>query len=423
MSRPTQRSSRHILTGVAVTVIVLVVALAIGSRFAPWELSIGNLVLRSQRGVTAVFEAPASAQLVEVAGRAVELGADDPRPRNIVLMIGDGVGIGQVSTASAALHGPAGGLTVETAPVTGLVRTSAGNNLVTDSAAASSAMATGFKVPKQSVATLADGRLPVSITRAAKEAGLSTGLLTTSGLADATPAGFLVHAAHRYNYAEILTEILATDHDVLIGGSWIHHHRARRDHEYLDLVGRIDSLGSSAGFNVVHDAADLATTRPPILALFPPRGQSADAHGPELAVTTDRLLDALADLDAGFLAVIESEVPDGVGHRNDVTGVVDAVREFDQAVTRAVEWAAARGETLVIVTADHDTGGLGIVDGDYRKATAEVRWTTDYHTGLWVPLFAFGPGAEQFSGVLDNTEIGVRIADLLGIEDFPRLLP
>ena len=123
---------------------------------------------------------------------------------------------------------------METAPITGLVRTYAGNDLVTDSAAASTAMATGYKAPKTAISILADGRKPVTLMEAAKVSGLATGVLTTSGLADATPAGFLVHAEDRYQYAEIFSAILATDNDILMGGTWIHHHKAKHDKEYLE---------------------------------------------------------------------------------------------------------------------------------------------------------------------------------------------
>ena len=111
------------------------------------------------------------------------------------------------------------------------------------------------------------------------------------------------------------------------------------------------------------------------------------------------------------------------GHENSISGVVEAVREFDEAVAYAVAWAEERDDTLVLVTADHDTGGLGVIDGDYDDGTADVRWVNDMHTGQWVPLFAFGPGSEHFNGVMDNTDIGVLIAKLLEIEDFPDAQP
>lgn len=423
MPSPTRKQHRPIVH--VVLTIGLIIAIAfIAARFAPWEMTSGNLILRSQNGMTHGFSAPPEGQLVvpRINRRGVEI-ADEVRPRNVILMIGDGMGVGQASAASAMLHGPDGGLFVESAPITGLVRTLAGNELVTDSAAASTAMATGFKAPKTSISILADGRRPTTLMHAAKASGLATGVLTTSGLADATPAGFLVHSKDRYQYAHIFSEILATDHDILMGGSWIHHHRAKHDDEYLDLVSRVEELGPAAGFHVIRDESGFEPSGMPILAIFDPRRGSADSHGPELTLSSRFLLDTLGSKGTGFFALIESEVTDGTGHKNNIAGVVAAVSEFDDTVAETVRWAEERGDTLVIVTADHDTGGLGVVDGDYDDGVAEFRWASDMHTGQWVPLFAFGPGAERFSGVMDNTDIGILIAKLLGIEDFPNARP
>ncbi len=415
--------NRFIIHAILTLVVVLAVILVAG-RFAPWEITGGNVILRAQRGMTHEFPTLTNGQLIvpQYNRHEVELG-DEARPKNVILMIGDGMGVGQFSSASMMLHGPDGQLAVESAPITGLVRTHAGNNLVTDSAAASTAMATGFKAPKTAISILADGRRPVTLLEAAKSSGLGTGVITTSGLADATPAGFLVHAGDRYQYANIFSSILAADNDILMGGTWIHHHRAKQDTEYLDLVSRVDELGTAAGYHVVQDETGLAGAQTPVLALFDPRGDSASGHGPELIVTTEFALGALERQERGFFILIESELSDGFGHKNSISGVVEAVREFDEAVSYAVAWAEERGDTLVLVTADHDTGGLGVTDGDYEDGSAGVRWVNDLHTGQWVPLFAFGPGAEHFSGVMDNTDIGVLIAKLLGIEDFPNAHP
>ena len=411
-----------LISGLLTLGCAVVVAL-IAARFAPWELVAGNMVIRTQRGMTHTFPTPESGHLINVDSRTEFELFEAPRPRNVILMIGDGMGVGQLSSASAILHGPDGSLAVESAPVAALVRTHAGNELATDSAASSTAMATGYKAPKTAISILADGRIPVTLMEAAKTAGLATGVLTTSGLADATPAGFLVHADDRYQYARIFSAILETENDILMGGNWTHHHKAKHDEAYLELVERVDELGTAAGYDVVHDQTDLARARIPTLALFEPRGESADGHGPELVVSTEFLLDGLAGLEGGFFALIESEMTDGAGHGNSVSELAEAVREFDEAVAHAVSWAEDRGDTLVLVTADHDTGGVGIIDGDYDDGVAEVRWASDLHTSQWVPLFAFGPGAEYFNGVIDNTDIGVLIAKLLEIENFPAFHP
>ena len=424
MPSPPTTGHNRALVHVFLTIGLVVAVAFIAARFAPWEFTTANIVVRTQNGMTHQFLTPEADPWIVPPRMQHEVNSThEDRPRNIILMIGDGMGVGQLSSASAILHGPGGGLAVESAPVTGLVRTYAGNDLATDSAAASTAMATGFKAPKTAISILADGRSPQTLMEALKAVGIRTGVVTTSGLADATPAGFLVHAGDRYQYAEIFSSILATRHDVLMGGTWVRHHRAKHDREYLDLVDRVDELGSAAGYNVVHSETDLMDAQLPVFGLFPPRGDSDDDYGPDLSLSTEFTLEALANDDIGFFALIESEVTDSRGHMNSVAGVVDAVREVDASVAFALEWAEARGDTLVLVTADHDTGGLGIVDGDYDDGIAEVRWTTNVHTALWVPLFAFGPGADHFSGVIDNTDIGILIAKLLGIEDFPSTQP
>jgi alkaline phosphatase len=413
----------HLVAHVLLTLAIVAGVLAVAALFSPWELAIGDLVLRSEPDLTHSFPAPETGGL-ETASRRRDTAVDpEIRPRNVILVIGDGMGIGQISTASALLKGPRGGLAIESAPVTGLVSTFAGDRLVTDSAAASTAMATGFKVPKRAISVLPDGRIPVTLFEAARRSGMTTGFVTTAGLVDATPAGFTAHERVREAYSEILRDMLASGTEVLVGGDWSASSAARKNSEFVDLIARIDSLGAEAGYTVVRDPSELRTATVPVLAVFPPRGKGGDAHGPRLTELAVFAVERLKAVGNGFLLLIESEVTDGMGHDNQIAGLVDGVRELDDAVAAILAWAAPRGDTLVLVTADHDTGGLGIVGGRYNGEDAEVRWATDNHTAQWVPLFAFGPGSECFSGVIDNTDIAILIAKLIGIGDFPSTHP
>ncbi len=421
-SHPTHRRYRFFVHAV-ICMAFLALGLGIAARFAPWEMAVGNLVLRSQRGMTHPFPQPDMDELVNASRRTTAIAEVETPPRNVILVIGDGMGVGQVSTASAMLHGPLGGLVLESAPVTGLMSTYAGNFLVTDSAASATALATGFKAPKKALSVLADGRVPVTIFEAARARGLSTGLVTTSGLVDATPAGFTAHETKREHYPEILEDMLGSGAELLIGGDWSDYQKALENDDFQDMLSRIDSLGETAGYTVVRDDGELGDTDGPVLALFPPRGHGGDAHGPPLDGLVTFAVNRLAENDTGFVLLIESEVTDGVGHDNDIAGLVEAVDELDTAVAALLAWAEPRGDTLIVVTADHDTGGLGIIDGEYEDGVAEVRWATSSHTGQWVPLFAFGPGAEHFAGVIDNTDMSVLFAKLLRIEDFPRVHP
>jgi len=410
----------HLVIFAALTAAVL----AFAATRAPWELAVGNLVLRSQQGTTHAFPAPDNATLVTASRRqAPEIDPEAIRPRNVILVIGDGMGVGQVSSASTILHGPRGGLVIEHAPYTGLMSHHAGNLLVTDSAASATALATGFKTTKRTVSVLADGRVPVSIFEAAHSNGLATGVVTSSGLIDATPAGFTAHQDHREHYAEILDDMLASEAELLIGGDWSDYAKALKNDDFQERLGRIDELAGAAGYTVARDLDELEASTGPVVALFPPQTDLHDSHGPPLDDLALFAVERLAENPTGFVLLFESEVTDGEGHANSVDGVVEGVRELDRAVAAMLDWAAPRGDTLIVVTADHDTGGMGIVGGTYDESTAEIRWATTGHTSQWVPVFAFGPGAEHFTGVIDNTDVPILFAELLGIEDFPRLQP
>jgi alkaline phosphatase len=397
----------------------VLIATLIISYFVRVDVTVGGLALTAQRADRAGFPVPGDEPAAgpRLPDRAVPA-ATSEAPRNVVLVIGDGMGLGQVVAASTLTRGPAGGLALEAAPVIGLVRTGASDDLVTDSAASASAMATGFQTPRKALSRLPDGGEPLTLFEAAAERGLATGAVTTSGLVDATPAAFLVHAGHRDQYRTILEQMLHSDATVLIGGDWSRYRKALRQRDYLELMRDAESA-ADARFRVVRDATALATAAAPVLALLPPRTGSRHCHGPSLEVSVRRALDLLDDSPAGFLLMIEQENTDESAHDNDTAGVVESVVELMDALELVLDLAAERQDTLVLVTADHDTGGLAITDGDFAAGVAELRWSSGEHTSLWVPLFAFGPGAPRFAGVYDNTEIGRRIAELLGLDGFP----
>jgi alkaline phosphatase len=159
-----------------------------------------------------------------------------------------------------------------------------------------------------------------------------------------------------------------------------------------------------------------------VLGLFSLRsGDSGDDYGPPLAVSASKALELLSRGDRGFVVMIESETTDERGHDNDITALVEGMRELDEAVRVVLDFARSRGDTLVLVTADHDTGGLGIDDAAYDEGSARIRWATDDHTAQWVPIFAFGPGCAHFGTVIDNTDVARIVGELLELPDFPRV--
>jgi len=403
-----------LLIAVAILAAVVVLATAVAA-LAPFELFLGPLTVRWQTGATLVVAAESAPSPAPAARPELP----SPLARNVVLMIGDGFGVGQISVASMALHGADGGLAVEHAPVVGLVRTACADQPVTDSAAAATAMATGFKTNYHAVSVLPDGRRPVTLFEAAVAQGFAVGAVTTTGIADATPAGFATHAPSRYDYADILRQLLTSRFDVLIGGDFTLKSRPMGQADYRDTLQRAETLAAD-GVTVVRHTEDLRDTPTPFIALLGPRTGSRTAYGPPLPDTTALALDRLVSAGgAGFVLLVESELTDDTGHDNDIDALVEAVRELDAAVAVVLEFAARRDDTLVLITADHDTGGVGFTSYDAYGGPVRVGWSTLEHTSQWVPVFAFGPGAELFGGVLDNTDLAVRMAATLGIEGFP----
>ncbi len=340
------------------------------------------------------------------------------RPVRVILFIGDGMGVGAIGTATTLNRGDRGGLAMTGLPVVGLYSTFAADNEVTDSAAAATAMATGFKAPLGALSTLADGRQPLTLFEAARRRGLSTGVVTNSALVDATPAAFITHVPSRGDYGEILTQMMTSGTEVMIGGDWADRAAAGVDARYTEMMHDV-AAAAPAGLTVVRTQGALRTAAAPLIALLPARPGSHHIHGPPLAVTARRALELLDTDPDGFLLLVECGAIDRAGHENDVDMLVRGVDELDDAVRVGLDYAASRPGTLVIVTADHDSGGPGIVSGPYAGREATIRWLVNNHTALWVPLFAVGPGADRFGGAHDNTELAPALGRLLELEALP----
>jgi alkaline phosphatase len=409
------------LAAALVTLAVLAIALFVFSFYGGQEIAIGNLVLRAQEGTTYPLEAPQSL----FADARPPVTADDmstePGARNAILFIGDGMGIGQVSAASDLLEYPGSTPAMIDTPHVALVRSWVADNLAPDSASSGTAMATGFKTRKKAVGVLEDGRVVRNLFEVARDHGRVTGVITTSGVVDATPATFTVHVEWRDDYDEIFEKMLASGTDLLIGGDWTHFSKAKKNRSYLDLVAQAEKLGEKHGYQVIRERSSIDTAELPLLAIFPPRPSGGNSHGPPLATTALKAVELLREDPDGFLLLVECEITDEFGHSNNIVEVMNGIRELNDAVAAVLEATGNDGETLVVVTADHDTGTLALVEGDYEEGRATVRWATGDHSTQWLPLFAFGPGAERFTGVLDNTAVGRLIAEALGLENFPQL--
>jgi alkaline phosphatase len=343
--------------------------------------------------------------------------------KNIIFCIGDGMGLGQVCLARMKGAGVDGKLNMERLPVVGLVRTHSFNKLVTDSAAAGTAMATGFKTNNRMVAMNPEGKKYLTILEAAKNKGMATGLVVTSAISHATPACFGAHVKSRKNKAKIAEGLLENKINVMFGGGRRHFlpksdPNSKREDE-RDLI----SEAKKAGYSYIKSAEELKSACGPfLLGLFQVKGLTTRAPEPSLAELTEKAIEILSKERKGFFLMVEGSQIDWACHDNDAGDAVRQTLLFDEAVKLAIDFALKDKRTIVVVAADHETGGMIVKGGDLQCKKLDVNWSTKGHSGLPVPVYAFGPGAEIFGGVYDNTEVPKKFAELLKIKSFPRMI-
>lgn len=349
----------------------------------------------------------------------------DRQVKNIILFIGDGMGLGHLTAARAHLLGPDGRFNIERMPVTGLVAIHSIDDLITDSAASATALSTGIKTKNASIAVDANGKAHPTILEAARDTGLSTGLVTSTNLTDATPAAFASHVSKRAMKAEIALQLIRSRVNVLFGEGEYFYPKTdarslRKDDE--DPI----ALAKQVGYAVINNKDELRNSNSSfLLGIFeditPDRMQldlSSPVDTPSLAELTNKALEVLSRNEKGFFLMVEAEGMDIGSHANRPEYFTHHLKNFDDAVKAGIDFARQDEHTLVIVTADHETGGLNIIGGSQADKQIQLVWGTDRHTGQPVPLFAFGPHAMRFTGLKDNTEIPKIMAELLGIKNF-----
>lgn len=324
--------------------------------------------------------------------------------KNIIFMIGDGMGLEQIS-CGWVLNG--GRLNLDNFAYTGFSRTYTTNRLITDSPAGGSALATGVKTKYGFMAVDPEGNPVPSVLKRAQEKGMKTGLAVTCRINDATPFVFVGHSTDRDDEEVNAAQYIGSGVDFLSGGG-IRFWKNRTDGRNL-----IDEMKDS-GYNFVDNLADLNKIHQGrILGLFADLEMApALDRGPVLEDCAMKAIEVL-DNKNGFFLMIEGSSIDDWCHRQKVGHMAEELFDFDRTIGKVLKWAEQDGETLVIVTADHATGGLTLVGGSLEDRSVKVHFSTKGHNGILVPVFAYGPHAEEFVGVHENGEIGQIIRSLL----------
>jgi len=321
------------------------------------------------------------------------------------LLIGDGMGVSQVF---AGITANGGKLFIDNFKHIGFAKTSSSSHYITDSAAGGTAISTGVKTYNGAIGVGPDKQPLKTILQEAIEKGLAGGLVSTSAITHATPASFIAHQGARSSYEAIAADFLKTDIDVFIGGGYKHFSN-REDGR--NLVKELEAKG----YKVLQDMDAIKNVKSGKLA-----GLTAPEHNGRVAERGNMLPDAtrtalniLNNNKKGFFIMIEGSQIDWAGHAKNTTYTVEDMLDFDKAVGEALAFAAADGQTLVIVTADHETGGMALTGGDMKTGMVKGSFPTTDHTAVMVPIFAWGPGAEEFMGIMENTDIHKKMRKLL----------
>lgn len=339
----------------------------------------------------------------------IACGQSEPEVKNIILLIGDGMGVAQIYAGYTLNKGT---LNLEKATATGFSKTSSADNYITDSGAGATAISIGKKTNNYSIGVNKRGKQETTILEHAEEKGLSTGLVATCAITHATPASFVAHTIDRYDSLNIASDFIGSGIDIFIGGGKAHF-EIREDStnisdslrkEGYTIVYDLNSIKSNDNNNVGCLVADKHL--PPVL----------DGRGDFLTEATKISLSRLSRNEKGFFIMIEGSQIDWAGHRNNLKYLASEMIDFDKAIGEAFAFADKNPGTLVIVTADHETGGLSLVGGDLKTGLVDGTFGTTGHTGVMVPVFAYGPGAAEFSGIYENTELFYKMMRLLNLD-------
>lgn len=331
-----------------------------------------------------------------------------PDAKNVILMIGDGMGLTQMSSIYfrdvPKVH-------FEEMTHIGLIKTWSADAKITDSAASATAYAAGIKTYNGAIGVDADTVRVPSIVERISPNGVTTALLATSSITHATPAAFYAHAASRNMHESIATQLLRSDIDFFAGGG-LQYFTAREDGR--DLFSQLDKHGFEADSTALLPEEALDNTRKYGFLLEADGLMSIlEGRGDFLPDATSLALAYLQKKGQPFFMMVEGSQIDWGGHDNAPEYLMTEVEDFNKTLGRVLDFARADGNTLVVVTADHETGGFALSSGDDYNSLNGT-FSTGGHTATLIPVYAFGPGAEAFTGIYQNTAIYDKILEAIG---------
>ena len=337
---------------------------------------------------------------------------EPPKAVNVIYMIGDGMALPQVFATMLATGED---LAFQQFPYIGVVDTRSASNDITDSAAGGTALACDKKTKNGMVGMDVDTLAMETILEVLADQGKSTGIVVTCYSGHATPADFYAKVPKRSMYEDIAIQMAESDKlNVMIGGG-----RKHFDHR-KDSVNLLERMENELGWKVYDTLADIDTTCMKYAVLANKNHMPvASERGDFLPEGVKTSLKTLSQNEKGFFLMVEGSQIDFACHAHDSVWMVDETVDFSKAIEVALDFAKADGNTLVVVTADHETGGLTMIDPKGHYSNVSFNYSTTSHTCLPVMIYAYGPGAELFTGWMQNCEVKAKILKACGIEPHP----
>jgi alkaline phosphatase len=327
--------------------------------------------------------------------------------KNVILLIGDGMGLAQIHAATIANHGD---LNIGNIRNIGFSQTGAANSGNTDSAAGGSAFAIGEKTNNRYIGMTPDQRKRTNLVDTLAGYGIKSGIISVGDITDATPAVFYAHQPDRSLTQEIARDLLSSKAEIVIGSNQKSFFK-NNDERLMEKLG---SQGFKLSTTMAGFSAETQGKQLVLLADSATRPVK-DGRGEVLRQALSHTLTLLSANRKGFFIMAEGAQIDYGGHANDLPYVVTELHDFDKAIAEALRFADQDGETLVIVTADHETGGLTLLDAEVENGSISATFSTNDHTNIMVPVFAYGPGADEFRGMYQNNELFHKILKVFGL--------
>ncbi|WP_286390103.1 alkaline phosphatase [Myroides marinus] len=320
--------------------------------------------------------------------------------KNVILLVGDGNGLTQISSAALANGGDLSLLQLKSI---GFLKTQSGDDFTTDSAAGGTALATGEKTYNRSIGMSMERKPLVNITEYLTPYKFKTGVISTDELTGATPSSFYAHQKDRDDDTLIAKDLLTSNLSLFVGAG-------KKSFKGLDL---------NKQFSIVETVNEVGVSKAKRVGMFLAEGGLKgviDGRTDVLAQATKNSLEFLSKDNQPFFLMVEGAKIDSYGHFNNTGGIITEGIDFDRAITEALKFADKDGQTLVIVTADHETAGFAIPQGDVKKGIIEGDFISNDHTGTMIPIFAYGPRSGEFRGVYENNEVYHKIIKLLNLK-------